>query len=134
MGSLNLYLIRSLAEGMDCNQMAVMKNTDKIRIAMDFDLLAHETGRNRIAVCLKSDEAVLSHMPDHTLLKDIRRPPSMIDQQLSFLLKHLDGLAMSGTVDSLVGRSTCLAHQGVVEMFEGIESLAPEEALDILDS
>ena len=103
---------------------------DHLAIGQDFDTLAGQAARDRVAVRL----VVLGHVSERAFLDHIGSPALHGEQQVLLLEEHLRGLAMGRPVDALVGHLDDPLEKLRVEIVEARKVLPPEEALDVLDA
>jgi len=121
-----------LAAGVGHDELAVMVDQNPVSLALDLDRLPHEAEGHGVAVGLEAHQAVLGHVPQGAVLQDVGRPPTMIQKQPLLLEEHLGGSAVGRPVDALIGHRDNPVQQGLVEMIQRAEGLAPQEALDVL--
>jgi hypothetical protein len=130
----NPLTVFSLASRMADNEPILVKNEDAILPGLNLYLFAHKAEGNRITVGLKSDHAIPGHMADCPLLELITGFTGMRQQQIPFLIKHLNRLSVSGAVDSVIGHFDDPVDQRFVEVIQRGKILSSEEALNILDA
>jgi len=116
------------------DELAVMVNLEYLAFGLDFHAFSGQTVRNRVAIGLEGDQAVLGNVPDGPLLDDIRRSSLRRVKEIFFLEKHLGGLPVGGSVDPLISDSHDPLQKTGVEMIEAFKQLSPQEPFDVLDA
>lgn len=116
------------------DELPAIVDLDHLPVCQDFDALTGQAAENRVAVRLEGHQAVLGHIPQRPLLKDIGSPFLRRERQVLLLEEHLGRLPVRRAVDTLVGDVDDPGQKLGVEIVQTGELFSPKEPLDVFDA